>query len=290
MIQRLLEKKFGLKERGATTHRRQGLSAHDAAPQLLLRVLTYNIHHGRGTDRKVDLDRIAQVIAHENPDIVAIQEIERFRHRTQRVDQPRELAQKLGMNVVFARVRDHRTTDHHSHAAYGNAILSRFPIKEHNHYDLTFSKQCEPRGCLHARIEAMGISLHVFCVHLGLRWRERDYQIARLMSDEVLGHPRFHSGPRILLGDFNNWFPVKSARLLREQFKDACRVTGRKRINTFGHPITYLSLDYVFVSPEITVLSCDVSRQRLARLASDHRPLVCQLAVPMVLGPETAGA
>ena len=66
-----------------------------------LRVLTYNIHHGEGVDGKLDLKRIAQVITSVDPDLVALQEVDRGTRRTQEIDQPAELAQLTKMHVVF---------------------------------------------------------------------------------------------------------------------------------------------------------------------------------------------
>lgn len=251
----------------------------DTEPRVF-RVMTYNIHHGRGTDRRYDLGRIAKVIAHENPDVVALQEVERYRLRTGRIDQPGELARELEMDYAFSRVQDHRYTDNHHHAAYGNAILTKFPLVAHEHFDISYNGASEPRGCLHATIEISGTRLHVFCVHLGLQYRERNFQIGRLLSEDIVNHRKFGEGPRILLGDFNNWWPVQSAKAIQSHFHDACVVTGKKKLRTFGQFFTFLCLDYVFTSPDLKVLSCMVSTQRLARTASDHRPVVCEVRLP----------
>src|SRR4051812_46978743 len=57
-----------------------------------LRIVTYNIHHGEGTDNKFDLPRIAKVVMAENPDIVALQEVDQKTNRASGVDQPAEFA------------------------------------------------------------------------------------------------------------------------------------------------------------------------------------------------------
>jgi len=137
----------------------------------IIRVLTYNIHHGRGVDGRYDLERIAKTIAAEAPDIIALQEIERYRVRSGRDDQPRLLAQMLGMHYCFYPVRDHKHSDLDERAGYGNAILTKFKIRSHTHFDLTVTASREPRGCLHALLETDLGPVHVFCVHLGLRYR-----------------------------------------------------------------------------------------------------------------------
>ncbi|MCX7717057.1 MAG: endonuclease/exonuclease/phosphatase family protein [Candidatus Sumerlaeaceae bacterium] len=272
-----------LKKALTSRRRREEVPDHAPTPELrgpMVRLLTYNIHHGRGLDRRYDLERIARVIEHERPDIVALQEVEKHRKRTRADNQPAWLAKRLGMHHVFARIVDHRYEEKHPDAYYGVAVLSRFPITAHHHFNLSYRAGIEPRGCLHAAVEVEGTPLHVFCVHLGLRLRERDYQMARLLSDDIVGHERFGQGPRVLLGDFNNWWPVASARLISQHFRNACLVTGRKRLRTYGSYFSLLCLDYVFTSADLRVVSCEVVSTRLARIASDHRPLSCTVEMP----------
>lgn len=247
----------------------------------MLKVMTYNIHHGRGLDRRYDLDRIARVIESCGPpDIIGLQEVDRHRRRTAGDDQAKILAERLGMHHAFARVVDASYDASHPEAYYGIAILSKWPIERTEHFDLSYGARSEPRACLHAEIHVGAQPLHLFCVHLGLGRRERDYQVARLLSDEIVGNGRFGMGPKILLGDFNNWWPVKSASLVNEHFHNACHVTGRKQLRTFGNFLSLLALDYVFHSPDLTVSHCEVIKSRAARIASDHRPLVCTVAMP----------
>jgi endonuclease/exonuclease/phosphatase family metal-dependent hydrolase len=241
-----------------------------------LRVLTYNIHHGRGTDGKYDLKRIAKVIESQRPDIVGLQEVDQYRLRTHRDNQPQILAEMLGMSYAFARVIDHGNNDGHRHAAYGNAILSRFPVTTHEHFNISYEGAREPRGCLHATLDVDGLPLHVFCVHLGLRYRERHFQVERLLSDDVVNNDKFGNGPKIMLGDFNNWWPVKTAKLVDLHFKNACLITGRKRLQTFGR---FLSLDYIYASHDLSIVSCEVIKNPLAKVASDHSPLMCSVAM-----------
>ncbi|MGI8907119.1 MAG: endonuclease/exonuclease/phosphatase family protein [Candidatus Sumerlaeaceae bacterium] len=267
-----------------SVHAAQTSSSHKSPPAAIstekktVRLMTYNIHHGRGTDGKYDLSRIARVIEAANPEIVALQEIEQFRLRTHRDDQPALLAEKLGMNLAFARVRTHCLRDSHHHASFGNAILTRFPILAEEHFSLTYANTLEPRGCLHVTVDAGGRPLHVFCVHLGLRYRERHYQMERLLSEDIVHSPRFGEGPKVLMGDFNNWWPVKSARGMHPHFENACIVTGRRRHGTFNKYFDVLCLDYIFASNELKVESFEVLKNGAAKVASDHRPVVCSVS------------
>lgn len=226
-------------------------------------------------DRHYDLKRIAQVIREADPDVVALQEIERFRTRTRRDNQPVLLARELGMQVAFARVCEFGKKDEFRRGAYGIAILSKYPILAQEHFDLSFDGAGENRGCLHATVDAHGHKVHVFCVHLGLRYRERHFQVERLLSHDVVNNPKFGNGARILMGDFNNWWPVRSAKLVDVHFHNACMATGRKRLRTFGRYFNYLCLDYIYTSRDLNIVSCEVIKSPLARVASDHRPVTC---------------
>ncbi|MCA9160258.1 MAG: endonuclease/exonuclease/phosphatase family protein, partial [Planctomycetales bacterium] len=90
---------------------------------LRVTVLSYNIHHAEGVDGRLDLDRIAAVIRRSQADLVSLQEVDQCVTRSERVDQPRELAKRLGMHVVFGANIDLQGGE------YGNAVLSRYPIK-----------------------------------------------------------------------------------------------------------------------------------------------------------------
>jgi endonuclease/exonuclease/phosphatase family metal-dependent hydrolase len=117
-------------------------------PPLRLRILTYNIHHGEGMDREVDLARIAAVIRSAAPDIAALQEVDQGVERTQGFDQPSELARLTGMEAAFG------ANLHLEGGRYGNAVLSRWPIQQsHNRIlPLVPGVGAEQRGVLAARI------------------------------------------------------------------------------------------------------------------------------------------
>lgn len=73
-----------------------------------LRVLSYNIHHGEGVDGKFDLERIAKVIQSVNPDLVALQEVDRNTTRASDVDQAQELAELTGMHMAYGKALDYQ--------------------------------------------------------------------------------------------------------------------------------------------------------------------------------------
>jgi endonuclease/exonuclease/phosphatase family metal-dependent hydrolase len=91
-----------------------------------VRILSYNIHHAEGVDKKLDVERIAKVILSVKPDIVALQEVDQNATRSLSVDQPAELARLCSMNVEFG------ANIPLQGGHYGNVILSRFPINQHS--------------------------------------------------------------------------------------------------------------------------------------------------------------
>jgi endonuclease/exonuclease/phosphatase family metal-dependent hydrolase len=114
-----------------------------------LRILTFNIHHGRGLDRIVDLDRISRVIRSANPDIVGLNEVDKqYSKRSEFVDQADWLAEKLDMEHVFGPAI---TLESQGNRQYGNAILSRYPIIKSRKHPFDFlPKVVEDRSLLEA--------------------------------------------------------------------------------------------------------------------------------------------
>src|SRR5687768_6315860 len=88
----------------------------DETPRVV-RVLTYNIHHGEGTDRRFDLERLAAVIKSVNPDLVGLQEVDEKTARSNGVDQAARLGELTGMHAIFGKAMDYQG------GAYGLAIL-----------------------------------------------------------------------------------------------------------------------------------------------------------------------
>ncbi|ELP32150.1 endonuclease/exonuclease/phosphatase [Rhodopirellula baltica SWK14] len=88
-----------------------------------LRVLSYNIHHGRGTDGKIDLDRLANVIRSVDPDLVAVQEVDQNTRRNGMVNQVETLAVQTSLHGEFAKQIDYDGGE------YGQAVLSKYPVE-----------------------------------------------------------------------------------------------------------------------------------------------------------------
>ena len=235
-----------------------------------VRIATYNVHKCRGMDRRVDPARIAAVLAGVNADLVALQEVLSIRGAAPEDDQAAFIASRLaGYEVYFGENRKLRG------GAYGNAILSRLPVRLTRNYDLTW-KGCERRGCLRADVElAPGTLLHFFNVHLGTAFLERRFQGRRLLSLDVLKSPAL-AGPRVVVGDFNEWTRGLASRLMTGEFEsvDLRLHTGRRR--TYPGLLPLLHLDHFYFDHHLKLRDFKLHRTRHSLLASDHLPLVAE--------------
>lgn len=233
------------------------------------RLLTYNVHRCVGTDRTLDVARIAQVIADEDPDIVCLQELDVGRLRTGSVDQASELAQRLHMTSRFHPAMRIEAEE------YGDAILTRLPeqlVRAGALPSVAGIKGLEPRGAVWSRIEVGGRSLNVINTHLGLVPKEQRRQARALGGADWLGACE---GPTILAGDFNATSITRPYAELTRHLADAQRVLGLKpSVKTFPSAFPAIRIDHLFISSHIRVNSIHVPRSPLARVASDHLPLV----------------
>jgi endonuclease/exonuclease/phosphatase family metal-dependent hydrolase len=226
-------------------------------------VVSYNIHRGVGLDRRRDLHRIAEVIAETGADIVGLQEVVRGAGGGQ-ADQAAFLASRLGMELVMGVTRPHGA------GTYGNAVLTRLSVTGTARCDLSWRAR-EPRGCLRVDLTVSGSSVHVFNCHLGLAVRERRDQL-----DLLAGFIRRSAGligPRVLMGDFNEWYRGPITRGLHTEFSSRMRRPCRT------HPamLPLFPLDRIYWDLELGGEDFAVHRSRLARVASDHLPVVARL-------------
>jgi endonuclease/exonuclease/phosphatase family metal-dependent hydrolase len=240
----------------------------------MVRILTYNVHRCVGTDRRLDVARVAEVIAAQTPDIVALQELDVGRARTGGVDQAHRLAQRLGMafhfNAAF-RVEEEQ---------YGDAILTTLPerlvkagpIPSHPRFS-----RLEPRGALWIAVTIDGAELQVINTHLGLVPREQRGQAAALAGDAWLGGA---ARPLILVGDMNATARAGAYRVFASRLIESRRAARLSRpAPTFPSPFPVLALDHVFVSDGVVVQAVRTPLDPLSRLASDHLPLVVDFSL-----------
>jgi endonuclease/exonuclease/phosphatase family metal-dependent hydrolase len=233
-----------------------------------LRIATYNIHRSRGMDRRTVPARIAEVLRDIDADVIALQEV--IGSGPAGAGQAEEIGAALGMGWVMASVR------HLRRHLFGNVILSRFPIAHHSQYDLSW-RTCEPRACQRADLDLdHGRVLHVYNVHLGTAVLERRYQAPRLAS---YVHDRRLTGPKIILGDFNEWMRGLATKTLSALFESIDISAHLKRRRTYPGIFPVVHLDHIYYEGNVEVRSVDLPRSRKALIASDHLPLVADLRV-----------
>ncbi len=241
-----------------------------------IRILTYNVHACRGLDGRLAPERIARVIARHSPDIVALQELDVGRSRTGHLDQARVIADILEMSLSF-----HPTVtvaDEH----YGDAILSPHPLRLVRS-GLLPGIGLEPRGAIWVEVEMSdhpaGVpSVQMINTHFSLHPRERALAADALLGPDWLGHPDAGHN-MVVCGDFNalTWFP--SLRRFRGRFVDAqAAIDGHRPHRTWFGRFPIGRIDHVFVDTQWNVCRVDVPDDTLARVASDHRPLVVDIA------------
>ena len=226
---------------------------------------SYNIHRGVGLDRRRDLDRIARVIEEIGPDVIGLQEVVRVNGGMPRADQARYLADRLGMTLVMGETRPF------GDGTYGNAVLTRLPVLASARCDLSCNGR-EPRGCLRVDLGVAGTALHVFNCHFGLGFRERRAQVELL---HAFMRAADCEGPRLLLGDFNEWHRGPVTRGFHREFSSPMRRMRRT------HPAVFplFRLDRIYWDVELQGEEFHVHRSRLARVASDHLPVVARVRV-----------
>ncbi|MGY6411534.1 MAG: endonuclease/exonuclease/phosphatase family protein [Alkalilacustris sp.] len=237
--------------------------AEPAAPGPRLRVASYNIHRCVGGDRRRDPARVARVIRELDADILGLQEVDwQAASGPGRASQAEFLAHLDGYAAVEgANLRDHR-------GHYGNMLLTRLPLRGATRLRLRTSRR-EPRGAIEAVLDYCGAPLRVLVTHLGLGLRERRVQAAQLARRVARGG----DGPVLLLGDLNDWIPGDpTIRVL------TARATGRPA--SFPARLPVLPLDRILGWGLDRSLTVRAHTTPTARMASDHLPVVAELALP----------
>jgi len=236
-----------------------------------LRLLTWNIHKCiGGVDRRYDPQRVADAIAHYQPDVVLLQEVDAGVKRSNGDHQVDLLGDLCGFH--------HRTwfpnVDIRGGGAYGNAILSRYPIVETRNVDLTI-KWKKRRSVLHAvcrvRHGEIDRSVHVFNMHLGLAGFERRIQLQKFLASHPFSHLH-HDTPVIVGGDLNDVYGGLGELLAPSGFRGIT-----KRPLTFPAWGPVRALDAICVRGAVDFMKLTRCDSELVRRASDHRPLVAEV-------------
>jgi endonuclease/exonuclease/phosphatase family metal-dependent hydrolase len=253
----------------AKTDRRAGIRSHSLAPSEdhSVRVVTYNIHTCIGVDRRYDPGRIAAVLRKIDADIACLQEVDVRRGTGRHADQWAYLGEATGCRVILGagvRVEGGR---------FGNAILTRFPLLTARSIDLTVAGY-EPRGAIDADLLLGDRVLRVIATHFGLRAGERRLQANRLMAalGGSLPPHRREADAVLLMGDLNEWRGRSGAIRVFDR-----RLGPSAAERTFPSWLPVLALDRIYADGPAVLREVGVYRSPLARLASDHLPLVGNL-------------
>jgi endonuclease/exonuclease/phosphatase family metal-dependent hydrolase len=228
------------------------------------RVMTYNIHHGEGLDGKVDLLRIAELIKREGADIVALQEVDKSVERTARRDFPDELAALTGMTCVFS------NNYHFQGGEYGNAVLTRFPVKRWTNTHFKKVNETEQRGILQLLLEVQGREVVFMATHID----HRPDDAARWSNvgeiEELLKQYRGRS--IIIGGDFNDTPESRVCRRLNQIFDDSWALAGEGGGFTIPAENPRKRIDYIWISKDRSLEPLKVWVPQSD--ASDHLPVV----------------
>jgi len=235
------------------------------------RIVTYNIHKCRGVDGRVHPERVARVLEEVNADIVSLQEVVSHEGALIADHQADYLAGRLGLFGAMGETRKHRG------GAYGNVTLSRWDFKLVRPIDITIANR-EQRIALRTDIHLGTRVLHVFNVHLGTAVRERRQQAVRLVDRDLLRAIDI-SGPRIVLGDFNEWVRGLVTKTLVAEFHLTDLGAHLPRARSYPALLPVLHLDHIYFDHHLRVEKAFFHRSRRSLLASDHLPLVADLTL-----------
>ncbi len=246
-----------------------------ASREVTLRVLSFNIHTGIGSDGALDLARTADAIRDTRADVVALQEVDvHWDARSDFRDQAADLARALHMRVFFAPIYDlDPPSAGEPRRQYGVAILSRFPVLHTtNHWITRLSTQDEnpvpalAPGFAEAVVLVRGVAVRVYSTHLDYR---ADPAVRAMQVADTL-RIMDRRGPQVLLGDFNAAHDAPELAPLWTVLTDATPDGA-----TYPADVPEKRIDYVTVSAHVHVRSATVP----ATLVSDHRPVLAELSV-----------
>ncbi|RKF21421.1 hypothetical protein DBZ36_01875 [Alginatibacterium sediminis] len=238
----------------------------------VLKVMSLNAAHGRGTSFsqillskdqiEANLNAIAQYIIEEDPDLVALQEIDAPSWWTGNVDQVRYLAEQSG----FA-WSSHGINTRNIFGNYGTAILSKHPILAANRYNFAPSPPTPQKGFTHIEVLWQQQRVNVVSMHLDFARRSVRQTQSEAMNDLV----RLNAAPSIVMGDFNSQWakPQSVVRSVANSPHLKAYAVDSNELGSYGND----RIDWIFVSPKIEF----VSYRNGPALFSDHRPVIAQL-------------
>lgn len=228
-----------------------------SSPEPRLRVATYNVHDCIGRDRRYDPERIVRILLQLNVDLVALQEVT--------LDTTGELLdllqRKTGMQAIDGSLFERGV------GRYGNLLLTRLPVLQTRLHDLSRPGR-EARGSIEALVDSELGLITVFATHLGLRRRERTWQIAALARALAQGERS-----ALLMGDLNLWRGGMLAPLTRQGF-------AQRPVPSFPTwPTPIGALDRIMARTPLHIRHCWRHTGMDTRIASDHFPVIAEISM-----------
>ena len=214
------------------------------------------------------MQRILSVLEHYTPDVILLQEVAQGIPRLGRIDQVAALKKATGLHSAFHPEHQFRR------GGYGNLILSRFPLRDTRHIDLTVGWR-KRRGALLSHIDVASsrgtLRVQIGNLHLGLAGSERAIQLQRLLETSAIR--RDHSQASVLGGDLNDLWGTLGPRFLQPA---GYQRMGRLQ-HTFPAALPLRPLDGLFCRGPLHPKRCRAGGTRDARQASDHLLLFADL-------------
>jgi endonuclease/exonuclease/phosphatase family metal-dependent hydrolase len=206
------------------------------------------------------------VLRANRPDVIALQEIDRVEHAEY-------LGRELGMEMFFVAAREHG-----GGLSYGNALLTSLPAGLVRADKLPqLHADTEARAAQWIRVQAPFGAVDIVNTHLGLRKDERLLQVDTLLGPEWFGDSKV-GRHAVLCGDLNARPGTLSYTRLCNGLVDA-QMRFRRPKPTFPAIFPVVRIDHVLSTPSLMARGVDVPSGAGARWASDHRPLVAELAL-----------
>ncbi|MCK1619470.1 endonuclease/exonuclease/phosphatase family protein [Bradyrhizobium sp. 159] len=221
-----------------------------------MRFMTWNVHGTFNLNTKFDLEGVCSIVRRWAPDVVALQEVD---SRSRSDDPFAKLAIAVGDHRVHAKSIVTQDGD------YGQMLLSRFPFSDAPEIVDVSYREREPRRAIATGLLTPVGHVRVVATHLGLSIHERYAQAQALVS---LVKP----GKTVVLGDFNDWFWVKSVRRVLAQ---VC--PNRTRLRTFPARLPVLRLDRIYATPDARFGKVWTDRE--AGAYSDHLPVIAEIEI-----------
>ena len=244
-----------------------------------IRVATYNIAAG-ANNFKVDLKLTAETIKKINPDIIAIQEVDRNTERSGRTDQIKVLSELTGYNYVYGKTIDFQGGE------YGIAVLSKHPIVSNEIIKLPYTntdtkKEEEPRIALVTKVDVPGFEVPVTFINTHLDWHEDPnirLQQVRTINEVTLDM----RGIKILAGDFNDTLNSVIGREMERYWTTV--FDGKTDHRTWPAVNPEVAIDQIFLNnaqvwkvEKVYVPNTGTEKDTDWKTVSDHIPVIVDL-------------